>query len=116
MHETLKYRNGMLYLRRAFRNFWCLPGLAELELARRLVALGWSTTLWPKLDRVDLVATSPDGNRRIAVDVKDYFSPARLAVRFTGFKEYQADHERSEERRGGKEGVSTGRFRRSRDI
>lgn len=92
-HETLKYRNGMLYLRRAFRNFWCLPGLAELELARRLVALGWSTTLWPKLDRVDLVATSLDGNRRIAVDVKDYFSPSRLAVQFAGFKEYQADHE-----------------------
>jgi hypothetical protein len=93
VHDTLKHRPGMLYLKRAFRTFWSLPGLAELELERRLAALGWSTTLWPALDRVDLVAVSPDGRRRLAVDVKDYISPARLAARFRGFKAYAADHE-----------------------
>ncbi len=92
-HETLRYRSGMLYLKRAFRRFWCLPGLAELELERRLGTLGWATTLWPNLDRVDLLATSPEGDRRIAVDVKDYLSPSRLAVQFDGFKEFERSHE-----------------------
>ena len=91
--KSVKYRSGMLYLRRAFRTFWCLPGLAELEIEGRLSAMGWSTSLWPQLDRVDLVAKSPNGGRRIALDVKDYFSPARLAARFAGFKEFETDHE-----------------------
>lgn len=93
IHRTLKYRPGMLYLKRAFRTFWALPGLAELELQRRLEALGWTTSLWPSLDRVDLVAIAPDGQRRLAIDVKDYISPARLAARFNGFKTFEADHE-----------------------
>ena len=92
-HKRVKYRSGMLYLKRAFRRFWCLPGLAELELERCLQDLGWSTTLWPGLDRVDLLAASPDESRRLAVDVKDYLSPSRLAVHFVGFKEYEATHE-----------------------
>lgn len=92
-YDRVKFRSGMRYLKRAFRRFWCLPGLAELELERRLNALGWSTTLWPRLDRVDLVATSPDESRRIAVDVKDYLSASRLAVQFAGFKEYERSHE-----------------------
>ena len=92
-HETIKFRSGMLYLKRAFRRFWCLPGLAELELERRLKGLGWSTLLWPGLDRVDLSATSPDESRQIAVDVKDYLSVSRLAVEFAGFKEYERSHE-----------------------
>ena len=92
-HTPVKYRSGMLYLKRAFRRFWCLPGLAELELERRFQALGWATTLWPGLDRVDLLATSPDESRRVAVDVKDYLSPTRLAVQFAGFKEYEGNHE-----------------------
>lgn len=92
VHDALKYRPGMLYLKRAFRTFWALPGLAELELERRLTARGWSTVLWPGLDQVDLVAVSPDG-RRLAVDVKDYVSPARLAARFAGFKAFEADHD-----------------------
>ena len=92
-HRPIKYRSGMLYLKRTFRRFWCLPGLAELQLERRFHALGWSTTLWPALDRVDLLATSPERSRRIAVDVKDYVSASRLAVQFVGFKEYEDDHE-----------------------
>lgn len=89
----IKHRPGMLYLRRPFRTFWALPGLYELELAQRLEAAGWACSLWPELDQVDLVATSPDGARQIAVDVKDYWSAARLAARFNGFKAYQASHE-----------------------
>ena len=54
--ESVKYRSGMLYLRRAFRSFWCLPGLAELEIERRLSAMGWSTSL--------LAAARPSGSRR----------------------------------------------------
>lgn len=92
IHATLKYRPGMLYLKRAFRTFWALPGLAELALKSGLDALGWKTELWPALDRVDLVAVAPDGRRRLAIDVKDYISPARLASRFTGFKTFEADH------------------------
>ncbi|MDB5577514.1 MAG: hypothetical protein JWR80_2690 [Bradyrhizobium sp.] len=93
VHDTIRYRPGMLYLKRAFRTFWSLPGLAELELQRRLLSLGWDVVLWPSLDRVDLLATSPDGSRRLAIDVKDYISPARLASRFKGFKSFEADHE-----------------------
>jgi len=91
--RNVKYRPGMLYLKRAFRTFWALPGLAELELKRRLDAAGWTTRLWPELDRVDLVAIAPDGRRRLAIDVKDYISPARLAARFSGFKTFAANHD-----------------------
>jgi hypothetical protein len=91
--DKLRYRPGMLYLKRPFRTFWCLPGKAEIELEKRLHNLGWTCKLWPKLDRVDLTAVSASKRRRVAVDVKDYFSPPRLAARFNGFKEYKSDHE-----------------------
>lgn len=91
-HRSLRFRPGMLYLKRAFRTFWLLPGLTEIDLSDRLSANGWCATLWPKLDQVDLVATSADGTRCIAIDVKDYLSPARLSARFAGFKSYEADH------------------------
>jgi hypothetical protein len=91
--RTVRYRPGMLYLRRPFRTFWALPGLYELELARRMEAAGWTCALWPELDQVDLVATTPDGGRQVAIDVKDYWSAAHLAQRFSGFKAYQATHE-----------------------
>ncbi|KAF0225746.1 MAG: hypothetical protein FD176_193 [Rhodospirillaceae bacterium] len=92
VHDTRRYRPGMMQLRRAFRTYWCLPGRAELELEWRFREKGWQTTLWPNLDRVDLVATSASG-RRLAIDVKDYLSPNALAARFNGFKEFAADHE-----------------------
>jgi hypothetical protein len=49
--------------------------------------------MWPTLDRVDIDATSPDGTRRIAIDVKEYLSPENLAARFRGFKEYTLTHD-----------------------
>jgi len=92
-YKEIRWRPGTMQLRRAFRLYWCLPGRSELKLAGKLTAAGWTAELWPNLDRVDLSASSPDGRRRIAVDVKEYLSPENLAVRFEGFKEYAADHE-----------------------
>jgi AcrR family transcriptional regulator len=91
--SKVRYRPGMLYLKRAFRTFWCLPGKTEIELERRLCNLGWTCELWPKLDRVDLTTVSANRHRRVAIDVKDYFSPHLLAARFNGFKEYKSDHD-----------------------
>jgi REase associating with pPIWI_RE/pPIWI_RE three-gene island domain Y len=91
--KRLKWRVGAMHLRRPFRTYWCLPGKTELELEKALASAGWTCSLWPSLDRVDLTATSPDGKRRIAVDVKDYLSPEHLAARFPGFREYAEDHE-----------------------
>lgn len=92
-YDIIKWKPGTLQLRRAFRHYWALPGLTELELTDRLKDAGWDCQLWPKFDQVDLIAVSPDGERRIAVDVKDYLSPARLATNFTGFKSFSATHE-----------------------
>lgn len=91
--DRLKWRTGTMHLRRPFRLYWCLPGRTEIELAKRLEDAGWTVELWPDLDRVDIAATSPDGSRRIAADVKEYLSPENLASRFEGFKEYATDHE-----------------------
>jgi hypothetical protein len=92
-YRAVKWRPGAIHLRRPFRLYWCLPGIAELELAGKLMAAGWTCELWPGLDRVDIEATSGNFSRRIAVDVKDYVSPENLAVRFDGFKEYSSSHE-----------------------
>ncbi|MFL7904326.1 hypothetical protein ACJ41P_24565 [Azospirillum argentinense] len=91
-HTKMRYRSGMLYLRRPFRTFWALPGKAELALYKTLTKAGWMCSLWPELDRVDLIAVSPDGQTRIAVDVKDYVSPENLAARFEGFKGFAETH------------------------
>lgn len=92
-HTTKPYRpRQTLHLKRAFRTFWCHPGVAELELAEGLGERGWSVTLWPRRDRIDIEAVSPDGSRRLAVDVKDHLSPVGLAKRFGGFKEYETTH------------------------
>jgi hypothetical protein len=92
-HGTKPFRPGQtLQLKRAFRSFWCHPGVAEMDLARGLSTLGWQVSLWPRRDRIDVEAISP-GGRRIAADVKDHLSPFGLARRFGGFKEYEATHE-----------------------
>src|SRR5262249_5895843 len=60
--------------------------------SENLRAAGWTCEMWPTLDRVDIEARSPDGSRRIAIDVKEYLSPENLAARFGGFKEYASTH------------------------
>ncbi len=87
------FRPGQtLHLRRAFRTFWCLPGVAELQVAEGLGAQDWRVRLWPRRDRVDIEAEAPDGEERLAIDVKDHLSPVGLARRFGGFKEYEETH------------------------
>jgi hypothetical protein len=88
-----KWRRGAMHLRRPFRLYWCLPGLIELQLVRKLSEAGWACELWPGLDRIDIAAVSPDHLHRVAIDVKDYLSPENLAARFDGFKEYASDHD-----------------------
>ena len=92
-HDTHPWRDTTMQLRRPFRRYWCLPGLAEIALARALGDAGWNCAPWPHFDLIDLAAISPDGTRRIAVDVKDYLSPIVLAARFGGFKQYADTHE-----------------------
>jgi len=87
------WAQNLRMLKRPFRSFWCLPGKSEVALMDRLGMLGWSVEAWPDLDRVDLVATSADGARRVAADVKDFASPTLLAARFDGFKGYELTHE-----------------------
>jgi hypothetical protein len=92
-HDVIEFTPATRQLIRPFRLYWCLPGRAELELAHKLAKASWSCRLWPALDKVDLEATSRDGRRKIAIDVKDYLSPKALAKRFEGFKEFSRDHE-----------------------
>ena len=76
----------------AFLRYWCIPGLAEIELERHLQDSGWQTELWLDYDSVDLVAEKA-GKRRLAVDVKAYSSPSVLAVSFNRFQErYEKDY------------------------
>src|SRR6266851_1605377 len=70
-YDTIEFSNEVRQLARPFRIFWCLPGRAELEVERKLRKAGWSCVLWPELDRVGIVAQSPDRQRKIAIDVKD---------------------------------------------
>lgn len=91
-YRALRYTSDLRQLSRVFRTYWHFPGRAELDLEQQLRARGWQTTLWPRFDRVDLVAVAPSG-RRLAIDVKDYLVPSTLAARFQGFKEFAATHE-----------------------
>ena len=94
-HNLRPWQSSTKQLRRAFRRYWCLPGLAEVALAEALEDAGWHCELWPNFDTVDLTATSPDGKQCVAVDVKDYLSPRALAGRFgkAGFGQYADSHD-----------------------
>ena len=92
-YDTQSWRPTTMQLRRPFRKCWCLPGLTEIALAKTLSDAGWACDLWPDFDMIDLAARSPDGIRRVAVDVKDYLSPNVLAARFGGFKQYARNYE-----------------------
>ena len=70
---------GLLRAKRPVRMRWVYPGIAEMDLYERLKDHDWQCEMWPNLDSVDLVAKSRDGERRLAVDVKDVASPYRLA-------------------------------------
>ncbi|MFD6833953.1 restriction endonuclease-related protein [Streptomyces diastaticus] len=56
-----------------------LPGLLEVELRDRLVALGAEVRLWPFGDAYDLHVTRPSCSRAWRVDVKTWADPHGLA-------------------------------------
>lgn len=57
-------------LRRGVMRFIAKPGILELQIARKVQALGLPFELWPRLDLCDILITLPNG-RTIAVDAKD---------------------------------------------
>ena len=64
-------------LARPLRQFVTGPGRAEVDLERRLCALGLWVEMWPGFDAYDLRVTFPDGHVW-AVDVKDWAHPGLL--------------------------------------
>ncbi|MBF6399459.1 hypothetical protein IU438_27185 [Nocardia cyriacigeorgica] len=69
---------ALLYLVRPLRHFVTGPGLAEIELERRLRAMhGLRVEMWPGYDAYDIRITFPD-NHVWAVDVKDWAHPGLL--------------------------------------
>jgi len=67
-----------VWLIRSLRRFVADPGLAELELKRKLEKLGCTVQLWPNFDEYDLRAVGP-GRQVYLVDVKDWANPFLLA-------------------------------------
>lgn len=76
---------GVLHLQYPLRAFVTGPGLSEVDLERRLIALGAKVEMWPNYDACDLLVILPNG-QRWAVDVKDYANGGVLGRRFTTFK------------------------------
>lgn len=64
-------------LRRGVMRFIAKPGALELQIARKVQALGLPFELWPRLDTCDILITLP-GGRSIAVDAKDHRDIDRL--------------------------------------
>ncbi len=64
-------------LRRGVMRFIAKPGILELQIARKVQALGLAFELWPHLDVCDILITLPDGHT-IAVDAKDHRDIDRL--------------------------------------
>jgi len=58
--------------------FITVPGVPELQLERRLLAVpGVAVTMWPRMDRIDLAVRTPAGDWE--VDVKDHADPVTIA-------------------------------------
>ena len=91
--DKILYTPEIRQLKRVFRQFWCLPGIYELQLYNSLRESGWHVDLWPELDSIDLLAESPDGKHNLAIDVKDYLYSVRLANSFNNFKQYQRQYQ-----------------------
>lgn len=88
--NEIPYTENMRQVLRVFRNYWVYPGILELELEKELNRLGWKVQMWPELDTVDLLVTSPEGFR-IAIDAKTVKYPKILAMNFKGFGHIEAD-------------------------
>lgn len=68
---------NMVQAKRGVWRYTILPGLAELELERRLAAIsGVSIIMWPHLDSYDLHVQADESSWK--VDVKDWSNPISL--------------------------------------
>lgn len=67
---------------------WYLPGQLELQIAEMAEKKGWSVTLWPKRDQVDVLCEHPDSSLSLAIDGKDWRNAYLLGRSFMGFKSY----------------------------
>lgn len=76
---------GVYHLQYPLRAFVTGPGLSEVGLEDRVLALGAKVEMWPNFDACDLLVILPNG-LRWAVDVKDYANGGVLGRRFTTFK------------------------------
>jgi hypothetical protein len=64
-----------LRLTRGIRQYWQEPGFDELRLFDELIAAGFSPSLYPELDRVDIAVGD------VGIDLKAYVSPELLGAR-----------------------------------
>lgn len=81
--EPLELENSreMLYrLKEGVHRYTLLPGLAELQLANRLIKKEYKVEMYPDVDRYDLAVHESD--QVIYFDVKDYRNPYSLAAYF----------------------------------
>ncbi|GLY30454.1 hypothetical protein [Kineosporia sp. NBRC 101731] len=77
--------NGIYQLRAPLRTFITGPGIAEIDLEKKLIAKGLIPEMWPGCDAYDLRITLPD--RQVwAIDVKDRANPALLGNTATVFR------------------------------
>ncbi|EPH6196985.1 hypothetical protein ACS3CU_003245 [Vibrio parahaemolyticus] len=67
---------------------WYLPGQLELQIAEAAEKSGWTVTLWPKRDQIDVLCEHPDSSLSLAIDGKDWRNAYLLGRSFTGFKSY----------------------------
>ena len=70
-------------LRRGVMRFIAKPGALELQIVRKVQALGLPFELWPRLDTCDILITLPGGHS-IAVDAKDHRDIDRLVSSIEG--------------------------------
>ena len=90
----LDFEPNSMRLRDSFEKWWCLPGLMELVLEKKILDLGYnSVELWPERDMVDLVIRAPHLNLPLAIDMKDYENAAQLARDFQDFKGFERSHD-----------------------
>lgn len=76
-------------LKRGMKAYVCIPGLSEIDLAKKLTRQNLKIKLWPGIDEYDLRVSLPN-NKAWAVDVKASKSPWMLGRRESekGFFQY----------------------------
>ncbi|KRE50658.1 hypothetical protein [Paenibacillus sp. Soil724D2] len=78
--ELENSREMLYHLKEGVHRYTLLPGLAEIQLANRLIKKGYKVEMYPDVDRYDLAVHESD--QVIFFDVKDYRNPYSLAAYF----------------------------------